>query len=76
MDLEELGILDRQVVAAHIACLDTGQPRLQPLSLGILRSPSQHVVVLTHFAGPVLRKPLRLLTNKEDEDDALLGMII
>lgn len=76
MDLEELGILDRQVVAAHIACLDTGLPRLEPLSLGIVRSPSQLEAGLTRFALPVLHMPLRLPTNKEDEDDALLERII
>lgn len=77
MDLEELGILDRQVVAAHIACLDTGLPPPRPLSLGIVRSLSRHVAGLTRFALPVvLHIPLRLPTNKEGKDDALLERTI
>lgn len=74
-DLEELGIEDRLVVAAHNACLDTGLPRLQALSLGIVRSPSQHAARLACLTLAAIHIPLRLPTNREDKDDALLERI-
>ena len=74
-DLEELGIEDRLVVAVHNVCLDTGLPRLQALSLGIVRSPSQHAARLACLTLAAIHIQLRLPTNKEDKDDALLERI-